>query len=122
MAGKTKVIVDGENVYKVEYREGVQTCVFLAEDGCEVLFQRDKNGKVKTVKSPAEEFESYSWAVARGTAGLKLVNHFLKKGWGSTSKVVAPTPATPKAKKCPYPEADARRHEQSLMTHNPEDD
>jgi phosphoribosylformylglycinamidine (FGAM) synthase PurS component len=91
MIGKVKLVVI-ETAVKVEYREGVQTCIFCTEKDQEVLFQRDKQGQI--VKITDISIDCFSAAAARALIAKEklLDNPIIEKGPHHTLKKVDAKP------------------------------
>jgi hypothetical protein len=89
MSDKVKLVVDEINV-KVEYRYGIQTCVFYTVDGREVLFQR-KNKLVRMVTEI--EIECSCLLTARLVSIKKLLDLCLEKSAHHIVKI-APAPVS----------------------------
>lgn len=121
-----ETIIFDDSAGMVDYRNGVEVCVFVTQSGKEVLFSRDKNGNV--VKSFEGKLSSVDFVKARGIAGPKLKNKFLTKDVHFTTKVVSAPVAPPRAQaaqKGPKPAwlqtRLAAQHAQTISTHTDDD-
>ena len=91
---REKIMFD-DSSGRVEYRNGVQSCIFETETGKEVLYRRDDRDNV--VKIFDGQLDSEDAVKSRGIAGQKLTDKkFLIKDQNRTVKrVTSPVPARP---------------------------
>ena len=121
-----ETIIFDDSAGMVDYRNGVEVCVFVTQSGKEVLFSRDKNDNV--VKSFEGRLDSADFLKARGIAGLQLKKKFLTKDARFTTKVVSAPAAPPRAqaaqkglKPAWLQTRLAAQHAQTISTHTDDD-
>lgn len=113
MTDKVKLVVS-ESELRVEDRDGIKTCVFVTEDGREVLFQRNKQGGVMKVTDIS--VECFTLCEARKISISRLPNHFLEKSAHHSLKIVhlGNTPSAVMLVR------DAQRHALRIDPHQPD--